>query len=90
MASHPVVSRTVALVTTPPHGPRRRGLVGGAAGGQSLQDWFEWFQDRNLSGLTALRLFRDQAAITREDLPFDCYDAMPPVDIADSEFQWPI
>lgn len=54
-------------------------------GGQSLQDGFEWFQDRNLSGLTAFRLFRDQAVITGEDLPFDCCDAMPPVDIAESE-----
>gem|GEM_PF-4399350 len=38
-----------------------------------------------MSGLTVFRLFRDQAAITGEDLPFDCYDAMLPVDIADSE-----
>ena len=39
-----------------------------------------------LTGLTAFRLFRDQAAITRQDLLVDCYDELPPVDIADSEW----
>ena len=57
---------------------------GGVVGGQSLQDGFEWFQDRNLWGVTAFRPFRDQAAITWQDLPFDRYDAMQPVNMAHS------